>query len=85
MKASFPLTCSLALISSLNLAGQGSLDPKLLNRPAVDAWPTYHGDYSGQHYSTLKQINKSNVKALSLAWVYRANQGEAGAIMGGAR
>src|SRR6476646_758999 len=83
MKASFPLTCSLALISSLNLAGQGSLDPKLLNRPAVDAWPTYHGDYSGQHYSTLKQINKSNVKALSLAWVYRANQAEAGAIMGG--
>jgi len=83
MKASFSLTCTLALISSLNLAGQGSLDPKLLNRPAVDAWPTYHGDYSGQHYSTLKQINKSNVKALSLAWVYRANQAEAGAIMGG--
>lgn len=83
MKAPFSLTCSLALISSLNLAGQGSLDPKLLNRPAVDAWPTYHGDYSGQHYSTLKQINKSNVKALSLAWVYRANQAEAGAIMGG--
>ncbi len=73
----------LALIVSLNLAGQGPLDPKLLSQPAVNAWPTYHGDYSGRHFSTLKQINKSNVRALSLAWVYRADQGEAGAIMGG--
>src|SRR5579871_4101374 len=83
MKSSIAASCFLALIVSLNLAGQGPLDPKLLSQPAVDAWPTYHGDYSGRHFSTLKQINKSNVRALSLAWVYRADQGEAGAIMGG--
>ncbi len=34
-------------------------------------WPTYHGDYSGRHFSSLAQINQSNIKALSLAWVYR--------------
>ena len=65
------------------LLAQGPLDPALLLKPPTDAWPTYHGDYSGKHYSTLKQINQSNVKGLSLAWVYRANMNEAGAIVGG--
>src|SRR5690348_8759894 len=62
---------------------QGPLDPTLLRKPPVDAWPTYHGDYSGRHYSTLKQINAANVKALSLAWVYRANLSRKDAVIGG--
>src|SRR5262249_24322279 len=49
----------------------------------TDAWPTYHGDYTGRRYSTLKQINATNVKSLSLAWVYRLNVSRAGAIVGG--
>ena len=52
---------------------QSGLDPALLGKPPVDAWPTYHGDYSGRHYSTLNQINQSNVKNLALSWTYRAN------------
>jgi len=63
--------------------GQAQLDPALLGKPPVDAWPTHHGDYSGRHYSTLNQINQSNVKSLTLAWSYRANTGEQGAISGG--
>jgi glucose dehydrogenase len=39
----------------------------------VDSWPTYHGDYSGRRYSTLKQIDTATVKNLTLAWVYRLN------------
>ncbi len=39
------------------------------------AWPTYNGDYSGRRYSSLAQINASNVSSLSLAWVHRANTG----------
>jgi glucose dehydrogenase len=35
-----------------------------------DGWPTYNGDYSGRRYSPLKQINASNVRALTLAWMY---------------
>ena len=59
------------------------LDPALLTRPPVDSWPTHHGDYSGRRFSTLKQIDASNVKGLSLAWLYRANTSQAGAVVGG--
>src|SRR5206468_89235 len=46
-------------------------------------WPTYNGDYSGRRYSTLDQINASNVKNLTLAWIYRANLSSAGALSAG--
>jgi alcohol dehydrogenase (cytochrome c) len=59
------------------------LDPALLARPPVDAWPTHHGDYSGRRFSTLEQIDTTNVKNLSLAWVYRANTSQGGAVVGG--
>jgi acido-empty-quinoprotein group A len=76
------LLCALAAMP-LALLGQGPLDPSLLTKPATDSWPTYHGDYTGKHYSTLKQINMSNVKDLTLAWVYRANTATQRAIIGG--
>jgi len=38
---------------------------------AGDSWPTYHGDFSGRHFSALKQVTAGNVKNLSLAWVFR--------------
>jgi glucose dehydrogenase len=65
------------------LTAQARLDPALLTKPPVDAWPTHHGDYSGRHYSTLSQINQGNVKNLTLAWTYRANTARQGAIEGG--
>jgi len=66
------------------LHAQAHLDPSLLGKPPVDAWPTYHGDYSGRHYSTLTQLNQGNVKNLALQWTYRANTNTQGAISGGA-
>src|SRR5205085_4271589 len=54
-------------------SGPGGLDPKaltLFNQPP-DAWPLYNGDYSGRRYSTLTQINSTNIKWLALAWMYR--------------
>src|SRR5919109_123577 len=72
--------CSMPLV----VGGQAPmLDPALLTRPPTDAWPTYHGDYSGRRYSTLKQITRDNVKNLTLAWVYRLNTSAAGAMRGG--
>src|SRR5262245_12816920 len=71
------------LLASISVYAQGPLDPSLLLKPATDAWPTYHGDYSGRHYSALKEINASNVKGLTLAWIYRANTSPSGAIIGG--
>jgi len=64
----FPLIALAATLSA-----QAPFDPaKILQRP-TDTWPTYSGDYTGERYSPLKQINSSNVKALSLAWIYRVN------------
>jgi len=35
-------------------------------------WITYYGGYDGQRYSLLDQINASNVKSLTPAWVFQA-------------
>lgn len=48
------------------------LDPAELLKPATDTWPTYNGDYSGRRFSTLDQINASNIHSLTLAWIFRA-------------
>ena len=65
------------------LWAQGPLDPALLLKPPTDAWPTYHGDYTGRHYSPLSQVNAANVRNLSLAWLYRTTASPQGAILGG--
>ena len=39
--------------------------------PLKNSWPTYSGDYSGQRFSSLTQINTSNVKSMTLAWTAR--------------
>src|SRR5450755_3891732 len=78
------LSClALTVVVSATALAQAELDAALLGKPPVEAWPTYHGDYSGRHYSTLNQINQTNVKNLGLAWVYRANRNQQGAQTGG--
>ena len=77
------LLLSAFILTQIALLAQG-LDPALLTRPATDAWPTHNGDYSGRRFSTLNQINQSNVKHMQLAWVFRAVPGHtAGSIIGG--
>ena len=66
----FSACASLALLSA-SLWSQNGLDPRKLLQQPIDTWPMYHGDYSGRRYSTLTNINDSNVQRLSLAWVYR--------------
>ena len=62
----------LSFASALAMVAQG-LNPGALLKPPNDTWPTYNGDYSGRRYSTLKQINASNVKSLRLAWAFQAH------------
>src|SRR5947207_10512344 len=38
-------------------------------------WPVYGHDDGGMRYSTLKQINGSNVSRLQRAWTYHTNSG----------
>jgi alcohol dehydrogenase (cytochrome c) len=68
-------TVLLSALFSGALFAQGALDPAKLLQPPTDSWPLYHGDYSGRRFSTLKKINASNIKSMSLAWVYRSNGG----------
>lgn len=52
-----------------------SVSPKvtpeeLLERPVGENWTSYNGDYTGQRYSRLRQINAANVSKLRSAWVF---------------
>jgi alcohol dehydrogenase (cytochrome c) len=60
------------------LPGQEPLNQAKLLKPATDSWPMYNGDYSGRRYSTLKQINSTNVTSLTRAWSYRADAATGG-------
>jgi acido-empty-quinoprotein group A len=62
---------------------QPFLDPAAIGKLPAGDWTTYNGDYSGRHYSPLRQLNASNVKDLALAWTYRANTAPDGAQTGG--
>ncbi|MGA9772323.1 MAG: pyrroloquinoline quinone-dependent dehydrogenase [Blastocatellia bacterium] len=45
----------------------------LLAQPQVRAekdWPVYNGGFDQTHYSSLKQINRDNVRNLKLAWAF---------------
>jgi glucose dehydrogenase len=58
------LTVSLIVVIAASAQG---LDPQTILHPPKDTWPTYNGDYSGKRFSSLQQINKSNVHTLALA------------------
>jgi alcohol dehydrogenase (cytochrome c) len=81
------LATSICLLPATGAAQM--LDPSLLLKPLGESWPTYNGDYTGKRYSSLTQINQSNVKDLTLAWASRltagpGNQGGRGGRFGGA-
>jgi len=78
------VTTVIGLSAAAVVAQQATLDPRTVGRAPVDAWTTHHGDYSGRHFSTLNQINQSNVKSLALAWQWDANLSSQGAQIGGA-
>ncbi len=42
----------------------------LLARPVGVNWTSYNGDYTGQRYSKLLEINASNVAQLRAEWVF---------------
>lgn len=72
MSRSQILSALLFAVATQTLFAQGLNPNKLLEQP-TDTWPSFHGDYSGRRFSPLNEINASNVKTLSLAWIYRSN------------
>ena len=72
------------LMLPVALGGQGrGIAPAELYKPLAEIWPTYSGDYSGKRYSSLKQLNQTTVKNLTLAWVARLTDGPGGGRGGG--
>src|SRR5215470_3012788 len=61
-----------AVLGVVSLAGQGADSLSSRN------WAAYGGSAENQHYSTLTQINRSNVKQLEVAWSY--DTGETGGM-----
>src|ERR1700752_2968744 len=51
--------------------------PHILRNPTSDAWPAYHGDYSGRRHSALTQITPENAHTLGLSWAFQTGQNQA--------
>ncbi|MGI8958201.1 MAG: acido-empty-quinoprotein group A [Bryobacteraceae bacterium] len=76
MKVNRPLLIAFSLLAPILVLGQGKgVSPTELLQPLKNSWPTYNGDYSGKRYSALKQVNRSNVQHLTLAWMTRVTPG----------
>jgi len=60
---------AVALLFSVPAALADSSAANIKNCPAGN-WCTYHRDTNGTRYSPLKEINKSNVKNLKVAWIF---------------
>ena len=68
------LALSVALFTASTTASLHAQDANDLVHPSADSWPMYHGDYSGQRHSALKQITPANVKDLTLQWAFQTKQ-----------
>src|SRR5262245_17949506 len=77
------LSISIAAVPVLLSAQGKGLDPTDLLKPLGESWTTYSGDYTGRRYSSLKQINQTTVKNLTLAWTTTVNAGAGGRGGGG--
>ena len=54
------------------LRAQVSNDRLLRSADEPRNWMMYSGTYASQRYSTLSQINPSNVKNLEQKWIFQA-------------
>ncbi len=73
------LVVAVVLAGGVALAAQGVwLDHRELLKPLSDSWPVYSGDYTGKRFSPLTQVDRTNVKHLTLAWTARVTAGPGG-------
>jgi alcohol dehydrogenase (cytochrome c) len=70
------ILCLAVVFTGLFTAGQSPTgDTKvstedLLTTPVGANWTSYHGDYTGRRFSSLREIDTSNVAQLRAAWVF---------------
>ena len=84
LAALVPVFCAVVFVNAQNPAPSTQdrviLDPASLTKPLADSWPTFAGDYTSRRFSSLKQVNTSNVKNLTLAWMSRVATGPRGGL-----
>ena len=64
---------AIALGAGVSIAGPFNLYPAEAQQAD---WPVYGGQDAQDHYSSLAQINRSNVKDLVVAWKYDTSNTE---------
>jgi PQQ-dependent dehydrogenase (methanol/ethanol family) len=52
------------------LGSETGLDFSRILKPRTGEWPTFHGNVSGNRYSELTQINRTNVSRLGVKWTF---------------
>jgi alcohol dehydrogenase (cytochrome c) len=70
------LKLALILTVTACLSAQVSFERILNAQKEPQNWLTYSGNYNGQRYSLLDQINASNVKRLVVKWVHQTGTTE---------
>ncbi|HYA18333.1 MAG TPA: PQQ-binding-like beta-propeller repeat protein, partial [Bryobacteraceae bacterium] len=63
-------------LAAFSLSAQVTFDRILHSDTEPQNWLSYSGNMMGQRYSTLTQINASNVKDLEMKWAYQARSTE---------
>lgn len=63
---------------SINAGGTQLADSRSSHSRTHADWPVYGGQAANQHYSSLTEINRSNVNRLKVAWTY--DTGEEGGL-----
>src|SRR6266849_1686443 len=72
LKRCIVLTALLSSLMAPILQAQVSNERLLRAADEPHNWLTYSGTYASQRYSTLRQINPSNVKNLEQKWIFQA-------------
>ena len=63
------LWCAVRAVAQV--PAQVSIDPTTIGHSPTTSWPTFNGDYTGERYSTLSEINASNVDRLARQWAFK--------------
>ena len=48
----------------------------LVSEPVSGNWVSYNGDYTGRRYSSLREINVSNVSELRAQWTFHVQNSD---------
>ncbi len=56
------------LMALLAVSGLSACGPRAISNDNGNDWPSYGGDYTENHFSSLTEINDQNVEQLGLAW-----------------